>query len=60
MPFNMTGHPAISLPCGFDHEGMPIGLQVVGPLRADQQLLKLSSLFERASGLLDQRPPISG
>jgi aspartyl-tRNA(Asn)/glutamyl-tRNA(Gln) amidotransferase subunit A len=56
----MTGHPAISLPCGFDHEGMPIGLQVVGPLRADQQLLKLSSLFERASGLLDQRPPISG
>ncbi len=60
MPFNMTGHPAISLPCGFDHEGMPIGLQVVGPLRADQQLLKLSSLFERASGLLDQRPPLSG
>jgi Asp-tRNA(Asn)/Glu-tRNA(Gln) amidotransferase A subunit family amidase len=37
---------------------MPIGLQVVGPLRADQQLLKLSSLFERASGLLDQRPPL--
>jgi aspartyl-tRNA(Asn)/glutamyl-tRNA(Gln) amidotransferase subunit A len=30
MPFNLTGFPAISIPCGFTEDGMPIGLQVVG------------------------------
>lgn len=58
MPFNMTGHPAISLPCGFDQDGMPLGLQLVGPLRADRELLQVAALFEMASGLLNQRPMI--
>ena len=58
MPFNMTGHPAISLPCGFDQEGMPLGLQLVGPLRGDRELLQVAALFEMASGLLNQRPMI--
>src|SRR5262249_26417631 len=30
LPFNLTGHPAISLPCGFSRERLPIGLQIVG------------------------------
>ena len=58
MPFNMTGHPAISLPCGFDQDGMPLGLQLVGPLRGDRELLQVAALFEMASGLLNQRPMI--
>ncbi|NBP36604.1 MAG: amidase [Betaproteobacteria bacterium] len=58
MPFNMTGHPAISLPCGFDQDGMPLGLQLVGPLRGDRELLQVAALFEMATGLLNQRPMI--
>ncbi|MFJ4288455.1 amidase [Cupriavidus sp. NPDC089707] len=46
MPFNMTGHPAISLPCGFGNDGLPIGLQLVGKFRHDADLLQAAALFE--------------
>ena len=54
--FNFTGHPAISIPCGFSPEGLPIGLTLVGPLHDDYRLLHAASLL---STLLDQRmrPP---
>jgi aspartyl-tRNA(Asn)/glutamyl-tRNA(Gln) amidotransferase subunit A len=56
MPFNMTGHPAISLPCGFGSDGLPIGLQLVGRFRADAELLRASALFEASRDLLSRRP----
>jgi aspartyl-tRNA(Asn)/glutamyl-tRNA(Gln) amidotransferase subunit A len=56
MPFNMTGHPAVSLPCGFGRDGLPIGLQLVGRFRADAELLRVSALFEASSDLLSRRP----
>jgi aspartyl-tRNA(Asn)/glutamyl-tRNA(Gln) amidotransferase subunit A len=56
MPFNMTGHPAISLPSGFARDGLPIGLQLVGRFRADAELLRVSALFEASSGLLSRWP----
>lgn len=56
MPFNMTGHPAVSLPSGFDRDGLPIGLQLVGRFRADAELLRTAALFEAASDLLGQWP----
>jgi aspartyl-tRNA(Asn)/glutamyl-tRNA(Gln) amidotransferase subunit A len=56
MPFNMTGHPAVSLPCGFGASGLPIGLQVVGRFRAEPDLLRLAALFERSSDFLDRWP----
>ncbi|MDE2574669.1 MAG: amidase [Rhodospirillales bacterium] len=59
MVFNMTGHPAISLPCGFGSDGMPIGLQVAGRFRAEPALLRLAALFEAASGLLSRWPAIA-
>ncbi|SDD92722.1 aspartyl-tRNA(Asn)/glutamyl-tRNA(Gln) amidotransferase subunit A [Variovorax sp. CF079] len=46
MPFNLTGHPAISLPCGVDSAGLPIGLQIVGRFRQDAALLRVAALFE--------------
>ncbi|WP_428851988.1 amidase [Imbroritus primus] len=52
MPFNMTGHPAISLPCGFGTDGLPIGLQLVGQFRGDADLLRAAAVFEAAC---DQR-----
>jgi aspartyl-tRNA(Asn)/glutamyl-tRNA(Gln) amidotransferase subunit A len=56
MPFNMTGHPAISLPSGFGRDGLPIGLQLVGHFRADAELLRVSALFEASSDLLSRWP----
>ncbi|WP_431202341.1 amidase [Bradyrhizobium betae] len=56
MPFNMTGHPAISLPCGFGSDGLPIGLQLVGRFRADAELLRASALFEASHDLLSRWP----
>lgn len=56
MPFNMTGHPAISLPCGFGCDGLPIGLQLVGRFRGDAELLHASALFEASQDLLGRWP----
>lgn len=56
MPFNMTGHPAVSMPCGFDSEGLPIGLQLVGRFRGDIDLLRAAALFESAGDLLAHWP----
>jgi len=56
MLFNMTGHPAVSVPCGFDSAGLPIGLQLVGRFRADAELLRAAALFEASQDLLRRWP----
>ena len=47
-PFNLTGHPAISLPCGKTAEGLPIALQIVGRWHADRRVLAAAGLLEAA------------
>jgi aspartyl-tRNA(Asn)/glutamyl-tRNA(Gln) amidotransferase subunit A len=47
-PFNLTQQPAASVPCGFSSEGLPIGLQIVGPARRDHLVLQAARAFERA------------
>ena len=44
----LTGHPAVSIPCGVDERGMPFGLQVVGPHRGDRFVLGVASALEQA------------
>ncbi|MBT2335697.1 amidase [Variovorax paradoxus] len=44
----LTTHPALSLPCGVDHAGMPFGLQIVGAFRADHQVLGAAHAMEQA------------
>ena len=48
-PFNMTQQPAASLPCGRTSEGLPVGLQVVGPRHADARVLAACAAFETAA-----------
>jgi aspartyl-tRNA(Asn)/glutamyl-tRNA(Gln) amidotransferase subunit A len=48
-PFNLTGLPAISLPCGFSADGLPIGMQIVARPWAEAQLLRAASAYERAT-----------
>lgn len=57
MPFNLTGHPAISVNCGFSPEGLPIGLQLVGRFRGEPALLHAAVLCEAAAGLSGRWPP---
>ncbi len=57
-PFNLTGHPAASIPCGFDQDGLPVGLQIIGKWRDDQTVLNASAAFELARPWADNRPPV--
>jgi amidase len=53
-----TGHPAISVPCGFTDEGLPVGLQIVGRYRDEIGVLQLAKAFEDATGFWKQLPEI--
>lgn len=56
-PFNLTGFPAISLPCGFTDDGMPIGLQVVGRPFDEVTILRVANTYEQATRWHTMRPP---
>ena len=50
-PFNLTGHPALSLPCGTSGDGLPIGLQLVGRWHEDTYLLDVARRLEEVMGI---------
>jgi aspartyl-tRNA(Asn)/glutamyl-tRNA(Gln) amidotransferase subunit A len=58
LPFNLSANPAVTLPCGFGGDGLPIGLQLVGPHLGDTQLLRAAGLFETARPWAQHRPPV--
>jgi amidase len=53
-----TGFPAISVPCGFTRDGLPVGVQIVGRHRDDLGVLQLAYAFEQASGFWKKKPPV--
>ncbi len=55
---SVTGLPAISVPCGFTPEGLPVGVQIVGRHQDDWGVLQLAHAFEQATGFWRQRPPV--
>jgi aspartyl-tRNA(Asn)/glutamyl-tRNA(Gln) amidotransferase subunit A len=58
MPFNTTGQPALSIPCGFDAAGLPIGLQLVGVPQRDAALCRIGQVYERSAGWSERRPAL--
>ena len=58
MPFNVTGQPAASVPCGFNDDGLPVGLQIVGKRYDEATVLKAAAVFEKAKPWSDRIPPL--
>ena len=59
-PFNMTGQPAISVPCGFTRAGLPIGLQIVGPRHRDEWVLRAAHTYQGIQPFTERRPALFG
>jgi aspartyl-tRNA(Asn)/glutamyl-tRNA(Gln) amidotransferase subunit A len=57
-PFNLTGQPAATVPCGFTADGRPVGLQIVGRRFADAAVLRAAAQFEAARPWSDRRPSV--
>jgi aspartyl-tRNA(Asn)/glutamyl-tRNA(Gln) amidotransferase subunit A len=59
-PFNLTGHPAASIPCGFTSRGLPIGLQIIGRPFDEATVLRAADAYQRATDWHTRRPPVGG
>ncbi len=57
-PFNFTGQPAASIPCGFTEKGLPVGLQIIGRRFGDHTVLQASAALEEALPWQKRRPPL--
>ena len=55
-PFNLTQQPAMSVPCGFTRDGLPVGLQIVGPMHREDLVLRAGNAFEQATEFASRRP----
>ncbi len=55
-PFNLSGHPAASIPCGWSSNGLPIGMQIIGKRFDEVKVLQVSKAFEELAPWQDKRP----
>lgn len=58
LPFNITGHPAMTVPCGFGADGLPIGLQIVGRLHDEPSVLRVGALYEATERWVERWPAL--
>ena len=54
---NLVGHPGLAIPCGFDEDGLPLSLQIVGSPMDDQSVLDLGMAYQRETDWHLRRPP---
>jgi aspartyl-tRNA(Asn)/glutamyl-tRNA(Gln) amidotransferase subunit A len=59
-PFNMSGNPAGTVPCGFTKNGLPVGLQIVGKRFDDLGVMQAAAAFEKALPWANKRPKLEG
>jgi aspartyl-tRNA(Asn)/glutamyl-tRNA(Gln) amidotransferase subunit A len=58
LPFDVTGLPALSVPCGFDRRGLPIGLMLVGRRWDERAVLRIGAAYQRATDWHRRRPAL--
>ena len=56
-PYNLTGLPAVTIPCGTAEDGLPAGLQIAGPWMSDFQVLSVAAAIEARIGWVPECPP---
>jgi aspartyl-tRNA(Asn)/glutamyl-tRNA(Gln) amidotransferase subunit A len=57
--FNLSGHPVVSVPCGFSVESMPLSMQIVGRAFDEATILRLAHAYENATDWHKRRPPLA-
>jgi aspartyl-tRNA(Asn)/glutamyl-tRNA(Gln) amidotransferase subunit A len=55
---NLTGIPGISIPCGFDGKGLPLGLQILAPAFTEDKLLRIARMFEKETSWHKKKPGV--
>jgi aspartyl-tRNA(Asn)/glutamyl-tRNA(Gln) amidotransferase subunit A len=58
-PFDIFGTPAISIPCGYSKNGLPIGLMIAGPHFSEGKVLALAQAYEKATEWHNRKPPLT-
>ncbi|MEV5551326.1 amidase [Streptomyces sp. NPDC052309] len=58
VPWSLSGLPVVNVPAGFGEAGLPTGLQIIGPNRADRAVLQLAHAYEQATPWTRRRPPL--
>jgi amidase len=57
VPASLLGCPTLNVPVGFNDDGLPMGMQIIGRHRADLEVLQLGFAYEQATGWVRRRPP---
>jgi len=57
-PFNLSGLPAMSVPCGFDENGLPIGMQIVGNFWEERKVLSIGHIYQQNTDWHTKRPSL--
>jgi aspartyl-tRNA(Asn)/glutamyl-tRNA(Gln) amidotransferase subunit A len=58
-PFNLLGLPAITIPCGFTSKGLPMGMQIIGPLGGEAAVLRLAHAYEQVTEWHKRKPNVA-
>jgi len=58
IPVNLAGLPGLSIPCGFDDKGLPIGLQLIGQVLREDQLFEVAYAYEQSTSWLVNQPEL--
>ncbi|HBE18300.1 MAG TPA: Asp-tRNA(Asn)/Glu-tRNA(Gln) amidotransferase GatCAB subunit A, partial [Cyanobacteria bacterium UBA11367] len=59
IPVNLAGLPGMSIPCGFDDKGMPIGLQLIGNVLREDRIFQVAYAYEQSTEWHKEKPPLS-
>ncbi|HVH93880.1 MAG TPA: amidase family protein, partial [Nocardioidaceae bacterium] len=59
LPANLTGQPSCAVPTGFDGDGLPLGMQIIGPRWCDARVLSVAAAYERIAPWASHWPDLS-